>query len=155
MSRKPAKSSPTKQLGHASKFNSPTKKLLLSQQQQQQLSHIPTPDELLTNYKMIIQVIEGLEYLHSKKIIHRDIKLHNIVLDGQKRCKIIDYGLAKKTRMLQSIEYHPKDFSCQELGMIRQISGDNGHDENDEEIDEFFSSSVGTRIYSSPEQITS
>ncbi len=69
-------------------------------------------------------MIEGLEYLHSKKIIHRDIKLHNIVLDGQKKCKIIDYGLAKKTRMLQSIEYHPKDFSYQELGMIRQTSCD-------------------------------
>jgi serine/threonine protein kinase len=58
---------------------------------------------------MILQIIEGLEYLHSKKIIHRDIKLHNIVMDRQKKCKIIDYGLAKKTRMLQSISEYPKD----------------------------------------------
>lgn len=60
---------------------------------------------------MIIQIIEGLEYLHSKKVIHRDVKLHNIVIDKNKICKIIDYGLAKKARMLQSISEYPKDFS--------------------------------------------
>ena len=56
--------------------------------------------------------------MHSKRIIHRDIKLHNIVIDEEKKCKIIDYGLAKKTRMLQSIDYHPKDSSCQNLGLM-------------------------------------
>jgi serine/threonine protein kinase len=65
----------------------------------------------MENYKMIVQIIEGLEYLHSKKIIHRDIKLHNIVYDKNKKCKIIDYGLAKKARMLNSISEYPKDMS--------------------------------------------
>jgi serine/threonine protein kinase len=60
---------------------------------------------------MILQIVEGLEYLHSKKVIHRDVKLHNIVINKNKSCKIIDYGLAKKTRMLQSISEYPKDFT--------------------------------------------
>lgn len=63
----------------------------------------------MENYSMILQIVEGLEYLHSKNIIHRDIKLHNIVFDRNKKCKIIDFGLAKKARMLQSISWYPYD----------------------------------------------
>ena len=54
------------------------------------------------------QIIEGLKYIHSKSIIHRDIKLDNILVnfnnkDDLLKCnllasevKIIDFGLAKK-----------------------------------------------------------
>lgn len=38
-------------------------------------------------------ILAGLAYLHSQGIIHRDIKLDNIVLVGD-RPKLIDYGLA-------------------------------------------------------------
>ena len=34
-------------------------------------------------------------YLHSKGIMHRDLKLENILVDDQGYLKIIDYGLAK------------------------------------------------------------
>lgn len=43
-------------------------------------------------------------YIHDHKIIHRDIKLQNIVLDASKHCKIIDFGLAKKVRAMKSIQ---------------------------------------------------
>ena len=52
---------------------------------------------------MILDIIEGLLYIHSQKIIHRDIKLQNIIDDQNKRCKIIDFGLAKKVRTLKSL----------------------------------------------------
>ncbi len=52
---------------------------------------------------MILDIIEGLAYIHSQKIIHRDIKLQNIIVDSKKRCKIIDFGLAKKVRNLKSL----------------------------------------------------
>ncbi len=52
---------------------------------------------------MILDIIEGLLYIHSQKIIHRDIKLQNIIVDQNKRCKIIDFGLAKKVRTLKSL----------------------------------------------------
>jgi len=46
------------------------------------------------------QVLTGLEWIHSKNIIHRDIKLENILLKRNSQgtgyiCKIGDFGLAR------------------------------------------------------------
>jgi serine/threonine protein kinase len=41
------------------------------------------------------QIIEGLGYIHKKRILHRDIKLDNILLDGKGRVKIADFGVSK------------------------------------------------------------
>ena len=41
------------------------------------------------------QIIEGIGYIHSKKILHRDIKLDNILLDGKGNVKIADFGVSK------------------------------------------------------------
>ena len=40
------------------------------------------------------QILRGLMYIHSKKISHRDIKPHNILLKG-KKIAICDFGSAK------------------------------------------------------------
>lgn len=41
------------------------------------------------------QVIEGIGYIHSKNVIHRDIKLDNILLDSKGHIKIADFGVGK------------------------------------------------------------
>ncbi|KAL4335411.1 hypothetical protein GQ457_07G017140 [Hibiscus cannabinus] len=49
-------------------------------------------------YQIIIGTVEGLVYLHENpinKIIHRDIKASNILLDLRFRAKIADFGLAR------------------------------------------------------------
>jgi p70 ribosomal S6 kinase len=40
-------------------------------------------------------MIIAIGYLHLKGIVHRDLKLENILIDQDGYIKIIDYGLAK------------------------------------------------------------
>jgi serine/threonine protein kinase/ABC-type proline/glycine betaine transport system substrate-binding protein len=42
-----------------------------------------------------IDMADGMEYLHEKKILHRDLKSQNIWLDENLKCKIGDFGMSR------------------------------------------------------------
>lgn len=59
-------------------------------------------ESLIRNF--IRQILNGLNYLHGKNIIHRDIKGANILVDNKGGVKISDFGISKKidTKLLTS-----------------------------------------------------
>lgn len=50
-------------------------------------------EDLIKSY--LSQLLSGVSYCHSKKIIHRDLKTANLLIDYEGRLKIADFGLAR------------------------------------------------------------
>ena len=40
-------------------------------------------------------IIDTVRFIHSHNIVHRDLKLCNIILDENEDIRIIDFGLSK------------------------------------------------------------
>ncbi|KAL9651774.1 hypothetical protein ABK040_014421 [Willaertia magna] len=73
---------------------------------------------------LFAQILLGVKYLHSSKIIHRDLKLGNIFLDKHMKVKLGDFGLATE------IEYEGqrKKTICGTPNYIApEILNDKGH----------------------------
>lgn len=70
----------------------------------QLLEHGRIEDEMVMQV-YTLQMLDGLVYLHSKDVVHRDIKPDNILLDHMGVIKFVDFGaakvLAKNSRTIQ------------------------------------------------------
>jgi len=68
-----------------------------------------------TTANIIHQIVRSLKYCHRKGIVHRDIKLENILIDSKMRIKLTDFGLC-------AIKSGDGDYFYDEVGTARYIS---------------------------------
>jgi len=66
----------------------------------------------------VLQAAAGLEYAHRQGIIHRDIKPANLLLDKQGTVKILDMGLARLQKMMNSAEPVEEVSALTDLGTV-------------------------------------
>ncbi|CAD6219473.1 unnamed protein product [Miscanthus lutarioriparius] len=59
------------------------------------------PEPVIKKYTK--QILQGLEYLHSNAIIHRDIKGANILVDNKGCIKLADFGASKQVAKLATV----------------------------------------------------
>ena len=52
--------------------------------------------------KYVREILTGLCYLHEKKVIHRDLRAANVLLDSNDIAKLADFGISKKLDTLST-----------------------------------------------------
>ena len=57
------------------------------------MKYAPLDPELVVSVS--VQILEALRFAHRRDVIHRDIKPQNIIVDGEGRVKVTDFGIAR------------------------------------------------------------
>ncbi|CAI5461756.1 unnamed protein product [Closterium sp. Yama58-4] len=59
------------------------------------------PMTLRQRLAVLVDVADGLSFLHSRRIVHRDVKPANVLLDAHMRAKVADFGFMRKMEASQ------------------------------------------------------
>lgn len=79
------------------------------------------------------QLINSVEYLHSRNIAHRDLKLDNILLDDNFQLMLIDFGFAEECRPKASEKMDDLDMA-KAMGTKGYISPEQYYNDGNEPI---------------------
>lgn len=80
----------------------------------------------VTARRMFKQIVEAVTYLHSINVVHRDIKLDNILIEeGSRQVKLIDFGFSVIVSPLQKLKVFcgTPSYMCPEIVRKRDYEG--------------------------------
>ncbi|KAL9600927.1 MAG: hypothetical protein Q9219_002862 [cf. Caloplaca sp. 3 TL-2023] len=101
--------------------------------------------------KLFAQLISGVGYLHKKGIVHRDLKLENLLLDRNKNIIITDFGFANtfnpQDQLDEEIEYNLANRDFVKRKGLEQVQAD-GKRRGD-----LMQTSCGSPCYAAPELV--
>lgn len=54
--------------------------------------------------KVFEQIISGIQYIHKLRIVHRDLKLENLLMDYDNTIRIVDFGLSNTYKVEERLK---------------------------------------------------
>ncbi|KAL3315845.1 hypothetical protein Ciccas_005515 [Cichlidogyrus casuarinus] len=76
-------------------------------------------DDLLD---IMAQVCDGMAYLETHDVIHRDLRAANILVAGNNSVKVADFGLARNSKETSGLEDFPIKWTAPEAGLQKKFS---------------------------------
>ena len=97
-------------------------------------AHGPLKPEIAIQF--MSQILMGIQHAHENRIVHRDIKPHNILIDRNKTLKILDFGIAKAISETTMTETNHV------LGTVQYLSPEQAKGESTDQSSDIYSMGI-------------
>ena len=112
------------------------------------------PLELSVASRIFYQLILAVSYLHSKGVVHRDIKLENVFLDSHNRVQLAHFGTAAVAHQPPRVaagDQHAATAAQQFAGQTHQHNAAGHHHHPGHATSFMFTEPCGSQHYAAPE----